>query len=136
MLLGPYGKVRLFLPPVEAVFDWFYQFRLFFVGKIYRLCYDDENRFEVATGKLLKVRVVNAIFIVVDTLRYDHLGVNENDWIRALNIDRLTAESWAFDSAFSASFPTIPHRTDVMTDRYSEPFHLWKPLRHDTQTLP
>jgi len=128
--------VRLSLPPIEAVFDQFYQFRLFFVGKGYRLCYDDKNRFVVATKQTAGVTLVNIIFIVVDTLRYDHLGTNGNDWIRTPNIDRLAAESWAFDCAFSASFPTIPYRTDVMTGRYGGPFHPWKPLRHDIQTLP
>ncbi|MCH8293460.1 sulfatase [Candidatus Poribacteria bacterium] len=79
---------------------------------------------------------MNIIFIVVDTLRYDYIGANGNNWIETPNIDRLASESWCFDRAFCASFPTIPYRTDVMKGRYGDPFHPWKPLRHDVQTLP
>jgi arylsulfatase A-like enzyme len=79
---------------------------------------------------------MNIIFIVVDTIRYDHIGANGNDWSETPNIDRLAAESWCFDRAFCASFPTIPFRTDVMKGRYGDPFHPWRPLRFDVQTLP
>ncbi len=52
---------------------------------------------------------MNVIVIVVDTLRYDHIGAHGNDWIHTPNLDRLASESWVFDSAWSASYPTIPH---------------------------
>ena len=38
-----------------------------------------------------------------------------NPWIKTPNIDRLAAKSVLFDRVFTASYPTIPHRTDVMT---------------------
>jgi arylsulfatase A-like enzyme len=79
---------------------------------------------------------MNVIVIVVDTLRYDHIGAHGNDWIQTPNLDRLASESWVFDRAFSASYPTIPHRTDAMTGAYGAPFHRWLPLRHDRPTLP
>ena len=79
---------------------------------------------------------MNVIVIVVDTLRYDHIGFHGNDWIETPNLDRLAAQSWVFDRSFSASFPTIPHRTDAMTGRYGAPFHAWMPLRYDVPTLP
>ncbi len=79
---------------------------------------------------------MNLAFIVIDTLRYDYIGANGNDWIETPNIDRFASKAWAFDRAFCASFPTIPYRTDVITGQYGAPFHAWKPLRHERQTLP
>jgi arylsulfatase A-like enzyme len=79
---------------------------------------------------------MNVILIVIDTLCYDYVGANGNDWIETPNMDRLAAESWVFDNAYAASFPTIPHRTDVATGRYGGPFHTWQPLAFDAPTLP
>jgi len=80
--------------------------------------------------------MMNIVVIVIDTLRYDHLGTNGNEEIRTPDLDRLAAESWVFDRSYSASYPTIPHRTDAMTGRYGGPFHPWRPLRFDVHTLP
>ena len=79
---------------------------------------------------------MNIVLIVIDTLRYDHVGANGSGIAKTPNLDRLASESWCFDRAFCASYPTIPHRTDVMTGRYGGPFHPWRPLRHDALTLP
>ncbi len=79
---------------------------------------------------------MNIAYIVIDTLRYDYIGANGNDWIETPNIDRFASKAWAFDRAFCASFPTIPYRTDVITGQYGAPFHAWKPLRHERRTLP
>jgi len=84
---------------------------------------------------------VNIILCVIDTLRYDYIRAHgANDWIRTPNLDALAAKSLVFDRAFAASYPTIPHRTDVMTGEYAwpykGPFHPWMPLRFDVPTLP
>ena len=79
---------------------------------------------------------MNIILVIIDTLRYDAIGVNGSDWITTPNIDRLAGRSRRFDRCFAASFPTIPHRTDVMTGRTGGPFHPWLPLRHDRVTFP
>ncbi len=79
---------------------------------------------------------MNFVIVIIDTLRYDHVGAHGNDWIRTPNLDRLAAQSVVFDNAFAASFPTIPHRTDVLTGRYGAPVHRWMPLRHDALTFP
>ena len=79
---------------------------------------------------------MNIVLIIIDTMRYDYIGANGNDWIETPNLDRLSAQSWCFDRAFAASFPTIPYRTDVMTGKYGSPFHTWKPLPFDTRSLP
>ena len=78
---------------------------------------------------------MNLAYIVIDTLRYDYIGANGNDWIETPNIDRFASKALAFDYAFCASFPTIPYRTDVITGQYGAPIHPWKPLRHERQNL-
>ena len=80
---------------------------------------------------------MNIVLIIIDTLRYDYIHAHDVlPWIKTPNMDKLAERSWVFDSAFIGSFPTIPHRTDVMTGRYGDPFHTWMPLRHDAMTLP
>mgnify|MGYP006283870115 CR=1 FL=1 len=79
---------------------------------------------------------MNIIFIVIDTLRYDYIGANGNEWIETPNLDRLAAQSWNFTNSFTSSYPTIPHRTDVITGAYGNPFHMWRPLPYDVPTLP
>jgi len=79
---------------------------------------------------------MNAIIVVIDTLRYDHVGANGNESIRTPNLDRLASESWCFDRCFAGSFPTIPHRLDFVSGGYGEPFHAWMPLPYDWPTLP
>ncbi|MFO8006232.1 MAG: sulfatase-like hydrolase/transferase, partial [Candidatus Brocadiia bacterium] len=79
---------------------------------------------------------MNVVIVVIDTLRYDHIGANGNPDIRTPNLDRLAADSWCFDRCFANSFPTIPHRLDFMSGRYGLPFHSWMPLPYDWPTLP
>ncbi len=79
---------------------------------------------------------MNIIVVIVDTLRYDYVGANGNNWIHTPNIDRLAAKSWVFDHCYSASYPTIPNRIDTLTGKYGGPFHPWRPLRFDTLTFP
>lgn len=84
---------------------------------------------------------MNIILCIIDTLRYDYIRASDvNPWIKTPNIDRLAAKSMLFDHVFTASYPTIPHRTDVITGTYAweghGPFHPWMPLRFDAPTLP
>ncbi len=79
---------------------------------------------------------MNIIILIIDTLRYDYIAANGNDWIQTPNMDRLAEQSWVFDRSFTSSYPTIPHRTDVITGRYGRPFHRWQPLPFDVTTLP
>ncbi|MBN1246488.1 MAG: sulfatase [Anaerolineae bacterium] len=84
---------------------------------------------------------MNIIVVVVDTLRYDYIrACGANDWIETPNFDALAAQSLLFDWAFAASYPTIPHRTDMLTGEYAwayrGPFHPWMPLPFDVLTLP
>ena len=75
---------------------------------------------------------MNIILIVCDTLRRDHLGCYGNDRISTPHIDRFANRSVVFDRAYTASFPTVPHRHDVMTGRYTFIESEWGPLpRHE-----
>ena len=56
--------------------------------------------------------------------------------IQTPNLDRLVARSWNYHRAFAASFPTIPHRNDVIRGRYGAPFHPWQPLDCDVPNIP
>jgi len=85
---------------------------------------------------LFPEKPMNIVLIIVDTLRYDYVAANGNARIQTPNLDRLIRRSWNFHRAFAASFPTIPHRTDVMTGRYGAPFHVSKPLDCDKPTIP
>lgn len=79
---------------------------------------------------------MNLVLVIIDTLRYDFVGANGGPHrIETPNLDHLASESLVFDRAFAASFPTIPFRTDVMTGRYGNPFHTWKPLPHADWTF-
>jgi arylsulfatase A-like enzyme len=73
---------------------------------------------------------MNIILLVVDTLRYDYIRFHgKNDWIQTPNFDRLAEKSWVFDRCFANSYPTMPHRRDVITGQYGDPFNRWMPLQ-------
>jgi len=82
---------------------------------------------------------MNVIVVVVDTLRYDYIRANGNTWIKTPHLDRFAAQAWNFDRCFAGSYPTVPHRKDVLTGRCSihgTPFNPWSPLPFDALTLP
>ena len=79
---------------------------------------------------------MNFIVVTVDTLRYDFIGANGNDWVQTPNLDRFAQQATCFDRTYAGSFPTVPYRTDVFTGRFGEPFHPWAPLSWEAITLP
>ena len=85
---------------------------------------------------------LNIIVVMVDTLRYDCVAFHGADLTgeyprpRTPNMDRFCAQAWVFDRYYTASYPTIPHRTDVLTGEYGAPLHPWRPLSHGRVTLP
>ncbi len=80
-------------------------------------------------------KVRNVIMIVSDTFRRDHLRCYGNDWIHTPNLDKLAAESYVFDNAWTANFPTLPNRYDVMTGRFGFIEYDWSPLPRDVTVL-
>lgn len=78
---------------------------------------------------------MNFIIIVCDTLRRDHLGCYGNKWISTPHIDAFARQAIVFDRAYSASFPTVPHRRDLLTGRLTATYTPWAPLSSDEVVL-
>ncbi|UCH35567.1 MAG: sulfatase [Armatimonadota bacterium] len=78
---------------------------------------------------------MNFIVIISDTLRRDHLGLYGNKWISTPHLDRFAERCVICDHAYTGSFPTIPHRTDVMTGQYCFTYTDWAPLARDSVVL-
>ncbi|MBC8230215.1 sulfatase-like hydrolase/transferase [bacterium] len=79
---------------------------------------------------------MNVIVICLDTLRWDFLGYNGNDWIQTSAIDSFANRAIVFDRAYCTSFPTVPMRTDCFTGNTNWPRYGWKPLGENEVTLP
>lgn len=74
---------------------------------------------------------MNLVFIIIDSLRTDHVGINGNDWIKTPNLDKFGAQSVLFTSALPESLPTMPVRRAMATGRREFPFRdwsYWKPV--------
>ena len=72
---------------------------------------------------------MNIIILVSDTYRYDHVAFHSGKEIKTPELDAFAASSVVFDEAHVSSFPTIPHRTDMVTGTYGFPFYPWRPLQ-------
>jgi arylsulfatase A-like enzyme len=72
----------------------------------------------------------NVLVIVLDSLRYDHVGANGNGWIRTPNIDAFARESLSFTRAFPEAMPTVPARRSLLTGRRIYPWRNWRPTRN------
>lgn len=79
---------------------------------------------------------MKTIAILIDTMRYDFLGFNGNQWIETPNLDRLAAKSTVFDRAYLGSYPCMPARRDLFTGRFEFPSRGWGPLEYDDVDLP
>jgi len=78
---------------------------------------------------------VNVILIVSDTFRYDNLGCYGNERIKTPNLDSFAKKAVVFDRAYTASFPTVPHRHDLYTGRYTFIYSDWEPLPRNELVL-
>lgn len=80
---------------------------------------------------------MRVIFIMADTFRYDHLGVNGNKWIHTPSLDRLAAMSSVFDQKYIGSFPTLPNRRDIHlgTGGKDAPLNSWMGFEDDETPL-
>ncbi|MCD6325399.1 sulfatase [Candidatus Bathyarchaeota archaeon] len=79
---------------------------------------------------------MNIIVIVSDTFRWDFLGCYGNEWIRTPCLDKFAEKSIVFDKAYTGSFPTVPHRSDLFTGRYCFHTRGWAPLSPEEDTFP
>jgi arylsulfatase A-like enzyme len=73
----------------------------------------------------------NIIVIMLDSLRFDHLGCYGNTWIKTPNIDRLAQESVIFENAYPESLPTIPVRTSLFTGNRTLHSRPWQPMTRE-----
>jgi arylsulfatase A-like enzyme len=74
---------------------------------------------------------MNAIVVVIDSLRADHVGCYGNPWVRTPALDALAKESVVFTRAYPESLPTIPMRRTLHTGLRTWPFRSWIPQRSE-----
>jgi len=79
---------------------------------------------------------MNIIFIMSDSVRWDFLGYNGNDWIKTPYLDALAAQSCVFNEAFLSSYPTVPNRWDILTGKLNYTYAGWQPLESDETVVP
>lgn len=60
----------------------------------------------------------NVIFVIIDTLRADHLGAYGSDLGLTPNLDAFASESYAFENAVATSSWTRPSIASMLTSRY------------------
>ncbi len=79
--------------------------------------------------KETKNRPKNIVLLITDTFRYDNLFDRAARPVRTPHLDAFAAGRAAEIGHFYAgSFPTIPHRTDLITGRIGWPWYPWQPL--------
>ena len=70
---------------------------------------------------------MNIILIITDTFRYDNLFDRATAMpVRTPHLDRFSERAVSLERLYMASFPTIPHRTDLTTGRFGWPFYPWQ----------
>jgi arylsulfatase A-like enzyme len=76
----------------------------------------------------------NIILLITDTFRFDNLFERARNPIRTPELDRF-AETRATELTgfIAGSFPTIPHRTDLITGRLGWPRYGWQSLRDSSR---
>jgi arylsulfatase A-like enzyme len=83
-----------------------------------------------ACSKPEPARPKNVIFILVDTLRADHLGAWGYSRPTSPNVDALARESLRFENARSQASCTFPSANSILTSRYPSAF-LGQPAEHE-----
>ena len=91
---------------------------------------------------------MNAIVVILDSLRKDHIGAYGNDRVQTPNLDALSRESMRFTRAYPESLPTICARRAIHTGFRTWPFRNrvelpwetfqpsgWQPIPQDQVTL-
>ena len=76
------------------------------------------------------------ILIISDSFRYDHLGALNLKKVDTPELDAFMKESVFFDNCFISSFPTVPHRFDMLTGRFGFHYRSWQPLDKTDIVLP
>ena len=80
--------------------------------------------------------MVNIVFIIIDSLRQDHVSFyGDRSPVQTPNIDRLAAQSVVFDNCYPEALPTIPVRTQWMIGQRTLPYRPWQPLTREDRTV-
>ncbi|NLE77219.1 MAG: sulfatase [Chloroflexi bacterium] len=74
---------------------------------------------------------MNFILFVADTFRADNL----TGPVHTPHLDAFAQTACRFPNAYLGSFPTVPHRRDVMSGRFACTESQWGPLPHDLVVL-
>ncbi len=77
----------------------------------------------------------NVIVVMLDSLQYNYLHCNGNDWIKTPNLDRFGREGIIFDECYIEGVPTIPCRRAMHTGRYTLPYGGWTALSMEDTTI-
>ena len=78
----------------------------------------------------------NAIVVIIDSLRKDHVGAYGNGQMRTPTLDALAEESLLFTRAYPDAMPTIPARRAIHTGMRTLPFKVhWAPIPQEQPTL-
>ena len=78
----------------------------------------------------------NAIVVIIDSLRKDHVGAYGNGPMRTPTLDALAEESLLFTRAYPDAMPTIPARRAIHTGMRTLPFKVhWAPIPQEQPTL-
>lgn len=78
---------------------------------------------------------MNVVFVLLDTLRRDHLGCYGNRWVQTPHLDRFAAGGVSFDNCYLGSSPCMPARREILTGRYEFPYRGWGPLEPGDRDL-
>ena len=101
----------------------------------------------VITGCARESGKMNAIVVILDSLRRDHLGAYGNVTTKTPNLDALARESFRFTRPYPDAIPTVPARRAIHTGMRTFPFQEWQqdhqgsanygwsPLPDDQRTL-
>lgn len=71
----------------------------------------------------------NLVFVIVDSVRTDHLGAYGGKRARTPNLNAFARESLRFTQAHPESMPTVPARRAMFTGMRSFPFRNWHPVK-------
>ncbi len=76
------------------------------------------------------------IFLILsDSFRFDHVGAMGLKKADTPEIDALLSDSVCFTKCYAGSFPTVPHRYDMLTGRLGFPFRGWQKLEANDITM-
>lgn len=75
---------------------------------------------------------MNIILIISDSFRYDNICKHSPLGTRTPTLDSFMQRAVSLTRMYAASFPTIPHRTDLTTGRYGWPWFRWQDRRQSS----